>query len=104
MLNKILTLAALAALTALLVLSPVDGWGGAHVGYTHVGPGGVSGPRGPCPRRCQHTRPSSLRTAGRIRDTLLLTSGREESTQIIMGKRLMAFDEPWMEVAVQNPG
>ena len=41
MLNKIITLAALVALAALLAPSPVDAWGGAHVGYTHVGPGGV---------------------------------------------------------------
>jgi hypothetical protein len=41
MLNKIILLATLAALAALLMPSPVDAWGGAHVGYTHVGPGGV---------------------------------------------------------------
>ena len=41
MLNKIVTLAAVATLTALLVPSKVDAWGAAHVGYTHVGPGGV---------------------------------------------------------------
>jgi hypothetical protein len=49
-------------------------------------------------------RPSSLLTAGPIRDTLLLTSDREESAQIIMGKRLIAFDERWLEVALNNPG
>ena len=41
MLKKILTLAAVAALAALLTPSKVDAWGAAHVGYTHVGPGGV---------------------------------------------------------------
>jgi len=61
--------------------------------------GGASGPRGRCPMRCQHTRPSSPRTAGRLRDSLLLASGCEESTQIIMGKRLVVFAELWLEVA-----
>jgi len=41
MLNKIITLAAVAVLAALLTPSKVDAWGAAHVGYTHVGPGGV---------------------------------------------------------------
>jgi heterogeneous nuclear ribonucleoprotein A1/A3 len=41
MLNKIITLATMAALAALLMPSRVDAWGAAHVGYTHVGPGGV---------------------------------------------------------------
>jgi hypothetical protein len=54
MLNKIMPLAIVAALAALLMPSQVDAWGAAHVGYTHVGPGGVyhagrtvaAGPRG----------------------------------------------------------
>src|SRR5262249_48836943 len=66
--------------------------------------GGVCGPGGPCPRRCEHPRPSFLLTAGRVRDTLLRTPGREESTQPVMGKRLRFVDEPWLEVAVPNPG
>jgi hypothetical protein len=41
MLNKVITLTAVAALTVLLVPSRVDAWGAAHVGATHVGPGGV---------------------------------------------------------------
>jgi hypothetical protein len=41
MLNKIITLATVAVLAALLMPSKVDAWGAAHVGYTHVGPGGV---------------------------------------------------------------
>ncbi len=41
MLNKIITLAAVAALMALLMPSKVDAYGAAHVGYTHVGPSGV---------------------------------------------------------------
>ena len=41
MLNKIVTLAIVAALAALLTPSRVGAWGAAHVGYTHVGPGGV---------------------------------------------------------------
>jgi len=41
MLNKIITLTIVAALAALLMPSKVDAWGAAHVGYTHVGPGGV---------------------------------------------------------------
>ena len=41
MLKRILALATAAALTVLLVPSKVDAWGAAHVGYTHVGPGGV---------------------------------------------------------------
>src|SRR6516165_6452226 len=41
MLKKIITLATVAALAALLTPSKVDAWGAAHVGYTHVGPGGV---------------------------------------------------------------
>ena len=41
MLNKMITLAMVAALAALLTPSKVDAWGAAHVGYTHVGPGGV---------------------------------------------------------------
>jgi hypothetical protein len=54
MLRKIITLATVAALAAVLMPSKVDAWGAAHVGYTHVGPSGVyhtgatavSGPRG----------------------------------------------------------
>jgi hypothetical protein len=54
MLNKIMPVAIVALLTVLLVPSPVDAWGAAHVGVTRVGPGGVShtgrtvaaGPRG----------------------------------------------------------
>jgi heterogeneous nuclear ribonucleoprotein A1/A3 len=41
MLNKMIMLAAAAALAALLTPSKLDAWGAAHVGYTHVGPGGV---------------------------------------------------------------
>src|SRR4051812_1471489 len=41
MLNKIITLAAVAALAAVLMPSRVGAWGAAHVGFTHVGPGGV---------------------------------------------------------------
>jgi hypothetical protein len=41
MLNKIITLVTVAAVAALLMPSRVNGWGAAHVGYTHVGPGGV---------------------------------------------------------------
>src|SRR5262245_66598529 len=41
MLNKIITLATVAALATLLMPSKVDAWGAAHVGYTHVGPAGV---------------------------------------------------------------
>jgi hypothetical protein len=41
MLNKIMTLAAVAVLTALLLPSRVAAWGAAHVGVTYVGPGGV---------------------------------------------------------------
>src|SRR5579884_151841 len=41
MLKKIIALATMAALAALLMPSKVDAWGAAHVGYTHVGPGGV---------------------------------------------------------------
>ena len=41
MLNKIITLAMVAALAALLTPSRVGAWGAAHAGYTHVGPGGV---------------------------------------------------------------
>src|SRR3954447_3155379 len=41
MLNKIITPATVAALAALLMPSEVGAWGAAHVGYTHVGPGGV---------------------------------------------------------------
>jgi len=40
----------------------------------------------------------------RLRDSLLWTSSREGSTQIILDERLMVFDEPWLEVAVNNPG
>jgi hypothetical protein len=54
MLKKIMTLAAVAVLTALLLPSRVAAWGAAHVGVTRVGPGGVyhagrtvaAGPRG----------------------------------------------------------
>jgi hypothetical protein len=41
MLNKLITLATVAALALLLLPSKVDAWGAAHVGYTHVGPAGV---------------------------------------------------------------
>ena len=41
MLHKIITLATVAAVAALLMPAKVDGWGAAHVGYTRVGPGGV---------------------------------------------------------------
>jgi hypothetical protein len=41
MLNKIIATAATAALAALLTPSQAGAWGAAHVGYTHVGPGGV---------------------------------------------------------------
>jgi hypothetical protein len=41
MLNKIVTLAAVAALAALLMPSRAEAYGAAHVGYTHVGPNGV---------------------------------------------------------------
>jgi hypothetical protein len=41
MLKKILTLAGLAALAALLMPSTAEAYGAAHVGYTHVGPNGV---------------------------------------------------------------
>jgi hypothetical protein len=41
MLNKIITLAAVAVLAVLLVPTKVDAWGAAHVGVTRVGPGGV---------------------------------------------------------------
>ena len=41
MLKKIITLATVAALAALLMPSEVGAWGAAHVGYTHVGTGGV---------------------------------------------------------------
>src|SRR5262245_12410298 len=54
MLNKILTLTIVVALTALSLPAKVDAWGAAHVGATRVGPGGVyhagrtvaAGPRG----------------------------------------------------------
>jgi hypothetical protein len=42
MLRKITLGAALAALTALTIQSPVQAYGGFHGGYTHVGAGGVS--------------------------------------------------------------
>jgi hypothetical protein len=41
MLHKIILLAVVAALAALLMPSPVSAYGAAHVGYTHVGPNGV---------------------------------------------------------------
>jgi hypothetical protein len=41
MLKKIIPLVTVAALAVLLAPSKVDGWGAAHVGYTHVGPAGV---------------------------------------------------------------
>jgi hypothetical protein len=41
MLNKIILLAVMAALGALLTPTKVDAYGAAHVGYTHVGPNGV---------------------------------------------------------------
>jgi len=41
MLNKIILLAVVAALGALLTPAKVDAYGAAHVGYTHVGPNGV---------------------------------------------------------------
>ena len=40
MLNKIITLAAVAVLAALLTPSKVDAWGAARVSATRVGPGG----------------------------------------------------------------
>jgi hypothetical protein len=54
MLNKIILPAVAAALMVLMMPSQVDGYGAAHVGYTHVGPNGVyhtgataaAGPRG----------------------------------------------------------
>jgi len=55
MLNKIITLAAVAVLAALLTPSKVDAWGAARVSATRVGPGGgvyhgsrtvAAGPRG----------------------------------------------------------
>src|SRR5262249_49749756 len=51
-----------------------------------------------------HARPSSLLPARRLRDSLLLTSGREGSTPIIMTKRVMALDGPMLGVAGNNPG
>src|SRR3954454_24244714 len=41
MLNKIVTLVAVAVLAVLLIPSKVDAWGAAHAGVTRVGPGGV---------------------------------------------------------------
>ena len=41
MLNKIILPAITAALVVLLLPAQVDGYGAAHVGYTHVGPNGV---------------------------------------------------------------
>jgi hypothetical protein len=41
MLRKILLPVLAAALVTLLVASQAQAWGGFHVGYTHVGPGGV---------------------------------------------------------------
>src|SRR3954471_3175697 len=41
MINKIVTLAAVAALALLSAPSRGDGWGAAHVGAARVGPGGV---------------------------------------------------------------
>jgi hypothetical protein len=41
MLKKIIPLAVLAAVAALLMPSELHAWGAAHVGYTHVGPNGV---------------------------------------------------------------
>jgi hypothetical protein len=41
MLRKILFPALAAALVTLLVSSQAQAWGGYHVGYTHVGPGGA---------------------------------------------------------------
>ena len=55
MLHKIITLAAVAVLAALLTPSKVDAWGAARVSATRVGPGGgvyhgsrtvAAGPRG----------------------------------------------------------
>ncbi len=54
MLNKIILPAITAVLVALVLPAQVDGYGAAHVGYTHVGPNGVyhtgataaAGPRG----------------------------------------------------------
>jgi hypothetical protein len=55
MLNKIITLAMVAALAALLIPSQVDAWGAARVSATRVGPAGgvyhgsrtvAAGPRG----------------------------------------------------------
>lgn len=52
MLRKTLLSAALAGLVSLLLSAEAQAWGGYHVGYTHVGPGGVqhvgaTGYRGP---------------------------------------------------------
>ena len=41
MLKKIILAAIVAPLATLLTPSQVDAWGAAHVGFTHVGPGGV---------------------------------------------------------------
>jgi hypothetical protein len=41
MLQKLLIPIMVAALAVLLQSSPVQAWGGYHVGYTRVGPGGV---------------------------------------------------------------
>jgi hypothetical protein len=41
MLNKVILLATVTALAALLTPSGVGAWGAARVGYTHVGPGGA---------------------------------------------------------------
>src|SRR5262249_24117620 len=66
--------------------------------------GGLAEPRFPSPIRCAHPRFSSLLATRPIGDSLLLTSGREGSTEIIMAKRVMVFDGPLLEVAVNNPG
>ena len=41
MLNKIILPGIVAVLAALLAPAKLDAYGAAHVGYTHVGPGGV---------------------------------------------------------------
>jgi hypothetical protein len=40
----------------------------------------------------------------RLRDSLLRSSNRGGSTQISLDKRFIVLAEPWLEVAVNNPG
>jgi hypothetical protein len=70
MLSKIVALATVVALAALLTPSRVGAWGAAHVGYTRVGPGGGGVPRGPnrrgwSPRRVRWRPKLWLRGLGR---------------------------------------